>query len=364
MSAPIHAYRPRRQAPARRTRQAGLTLVELMVSVAIGLIMIAALTALIADQSTTRAEVDRSGRLIENGRYAAQTMASDIQLAGYWGEYSTALSAPGALPDPCATAVATLQTAMALHVQGYNAPATLPTGLSSCVSNHKAGTDVLVVRHADPDKTTQETAGAVDLTKLTAGQVYLQTGMSGTDLTFTLAASAGDTATDGTTFALTRRDGTRANMRKLVTHIYYISSCSVPVSGSCTSGDGGKPIPTLKRVELGESGGSTAWNTATIAEGIENMQIDYGVDSDNDGAPNGSDVDGSALAVADWANVVTMKIHLLVRAHEKSPAFEDTKSYVLGTAGTITPATGERQYKRHVFSHSVRLVNPSGRRAP
>jgi hypothetical protein len=35
----------------------------------------------------------------------------------------------------------------------------------------------------------------------------------------------------------------------------------------------------------------------------------------------------------------------------------------LGLAGTVTPAGPELNYRRHVFVQSVRLVNPSARRA-
>ena len=81
-------------------RQDGLTLIEFMVSIVIGMLMIAALATLIASQSSTRGEIDKSGKMIENGRYAAQTMASDIQMAGYFGELSTQPTAPASLPDP------------------------------------------------------------------------------------------------------------------------------------------------------------------------------------------------------------------------------------------------------------------------
>src|SRR5689334_17581664 len=98
--------------PAAGRAQRGLTLIELMVSIALGMIMVAALATLIADQSANRAEVDRAGRLIENGRYAVRAMAEDLQMAGYWGELTTTPTAPAAMPDPCSTAEADLVSAM------------------------------------------------------------------------------------------------------------------------------------------------------------------------------------------------------------------------------------------------------------
>jgi type IV pilus assembly protein PilW len=115
-------------------------------------------------------------------------------------------------------------------------------------------------------------------------------------------------------------------------------------------------------VELTVAGGAASWNTVTIAEGIENLQVDYGVDTDANGSPDGTDVSGSALTKDTWPDVMTAKVYLLARSTDKTPGFADTKTYALGTAGTVTPATADQGYKRHVFVQSVRLVNPSARR--
>ena len=64
---------------APRHSQRGLTLVEFMVSITIGLLLVAAVATLIASQSSNRAEVDRAGRLIENGRYGIRALADDLQ---------------------------------------------------------------------------------------------------------------------------------------------------------------------------------------------------------------------------------------------------------------------------------------------
>lgn len=353
-------------------RQRGLTLVEFMVAIVLGMIMVAAMATLIANQSTSRAEVDRAGKMIENGRYALQAIAQDVELAGFWGELGSAPAVPATLPNPCATAVGgtgNLQEAMGLHVQGYDAPAALPAGLS-CVKNFKPGTDILVVRHVDPVTSDLESGSpaAVNWSLLAPGQVYLQTGISGASLSSVLAVANG--SADATTFNLTTRAGGTATPRRYVVHIYYIAKCSVEVSGSCTNADGGNPIPTLKRVDLGVVGGVTQMNPpVTIAEGVENMQIDYGLDSDNDGAADGVDGTGSAFTVNDWPNVMTMKIYLLARSTEQTPGYDDLaggvqKTYVMGTAGSVSVAAADAGYRRHLFVQSVRMVNPTGRRAP
>lgn len=347
------------------SRQAGLTLIEFMVSIVIGMLMIAGLATLIASQSSTRTEIDKSGKMIENGRYAAQTLASDIQMAGYWGELGLQPAPPAALPDPCSVVTADLEAAMGMAVQAYDAPATLPANLAVCVKNHKPGTDVLVVRRADPDMSAVQTASAIDLAKIVEGQVYLQTGMDSTGVTLTDAVAVGSSSAsnNAAAFALKKKDKvSAANLRKMVVHIYYISKCSVEVAGSCTNADGGTPIPTLKRVELGVATGSPALTAATVAEGIENLQVDYGIDTDTDGAPNGTDI--AAPTLAQWPEVVTLKVFLLARSTDLTAGFSDSKTYGMGVAGPVSPAAAELVYKRHLFVQSVRLVNPSSRGTP
>jgi type IV pilus assembly protein PilW len=358
--------------------QRGLTLIEFMVSVTIGMLMVAALATLIADQSGNRAEADRSGRTIENGRYAIRAIADDVQLGGYWGELNALPTAPAALPDPCDVSLANLVASMPLHVQGYAPPGPPPTPVSSpaqaggynpagniavaptCLDNYRAGTDVLVVRHVDPDSTDVETAGVVSQAKVVADRTYLQTGLQTTGTQFTYAMNQGSNF--AAAFTLLKKDkATLATLRKVVMRIYYVASCSV-----CT-GASADTVPTLKMVEL--TAGPALSAPVSIAEGIENMQIDYGLDTDADGAPNGADSAGNVAVATDWANVasswtnvMSMRISLLVRSLEPSPGYSDTKTYDMGAVGSTVAA--KDGYRRHVFVQTVRLVNPSGRRAP
>lgn len=342
----------------RLRHQRGSTLVEWMVSITIGLILLAGLTTLIAQQSSTQAELEKSSRQIENGRYAMQLLNEDIQMAGYYGEFSNVagLAVPGALPDPCDVVVANIEAAMVFPVQGYDSPVTT-SGLLTCIDplNHMDGTDILVVRGVDPAALTI----AVAASAAASGQVYLQSGLTSSGLEFIKKMGTGTDAAGTTVFTLTKKDKvTPALLRKFLVHIYFVSPCSVPVSGgnTCSSAaDGGKPIPTLKAVELSSSG---TMSTTPLVEGIENMQIDFGIDGSGDGAPDGVYVTSPALA--DWPNVMALRVHLLARNNESSAGHQDSKTYNLGLSGT-TVATNDN-FKRRVFSQLIRVVNPSSRR--
>jgi type IV pilus assembly protein PilW len=59
------------------------------------------------------------------------------------------------------------------------------------------------------------------------------------------------------------------------------------------------------------------------------------------------------------ANVVAVKVYVLVRSLTATPGYTDGKTYSLGTT-TLGPFNDN--FKRHVFSSTVRLNNISGRR--
>jgi type IV pilus assembly protein PilW len=355
----------------RQRHQHGMTLIEWMISVTIGLILLVGLSALIAQQSSTQAELEKSSRQIENGRYAMQLLQDDIELAGYFGEYAGAagLSLPSALPNPCLVTAAALSAALPFPIQGYDSPGTsLPAAFSDCplnAANHVDGSDILVVRRVEPATVTG---------LLTIGQTYLQSGLSasGSEFLSVLATAAG-TAVDVAVFNLKKKNGsTTAALRKYLVHIYFLSPCSVPVNGSTCSAantdDGGVSVPTLKRLELSSAGMATV----PLVEGIENMQIDYGFDTTGDGAPDSYAKDAAPFAawdpatvadpkpIAHWGNVMTVRVHLLARNNERSGGYQDTKTYNLGLDGTTTASNDG--FKRRVFSQLVRVVNVSSRR--
>jgi type IV pilus assembly protein PilW len=371
--------------PTTPGRQRGLSLVELMISLTIGLILLMGITTLIVQQSSTRNELEKSSRQIENGRYASQMLRDDIEHAGYYGLYSPTPGSnpapPAAMPDPCLTTPvigsASLQEAMTLPVQGYDVALTSTAGSPiACLAteNYKPGTDILVIRRVDTTSIPSTSFGT-----LTQGEVYLQTITSDKKLDLGQNSGAFTLANN------TLHNTSVANVRAYLVHIYYISPCDVPANGSkcqvAANGSGpgadgtgpddnGRPIPTLKRLELSASGGNTVFNVVPLVEGIENMQLDYGIDSSGDGYPDNNYTTVPANTT-DWSDVMNVRINLLAQNTECTTGFTDTKTYDMGNAGTLTAAAAgatvapcsNGDYKRHVFTEVVRVVNPSSRRA-
>ena len=103
--------------PASMSRQQGLSLIELMIAMTLGLLVLAGLTTVFVTASESQRELQRSAQQIESGRYAMDTLTNDINTAGFYGRYS-AYSDPSAIPDPCITGnEAALTTSLRTPVQ-------------------------------------------------------------------------------------------------------------------------------------------------------------------------------------------------------------------------------------------------------
>src|SRR3989338_11045766 len=117
-------FRTRDYAFTSRQAQHGLSLIEMMISITIGLIILSAMATLFSNQSKVRNELDKSNRMIDNGRYALELLTDNVRLAGFYGNYMPS-GTPAATPDPCnlttITTAATNLDVLRHHVQGYNA---------------------------------------------------------------------------------------------------------------------------------------------------------------------------------------------------------------------------------------------------
>jgi len=338
-----------------RRSQCGISLLELMISLTIGLFLLAGLTTVYVNSAQSNAELNKAAQQIENGRFAMQNITEDLRHAGYYGQYY-AVAAPVAvgLPDPCDYGVsgvpyAGLKDALLLPIQGYGAwDATLGGCLPA--TNHKSGTDILVVRRLDTNVTA---AGNFEV-----GRLYAQTNANAANLNNPLiraATSSAGTLGTGNTFTLLDKNNQPAPVRRLHVRIYFVSPCSKPAVCTGSAADDG--IPTLKRLELVNGG----FSIVPIAEGIENLQFDYGVDADGDGGPEAPFIESPANPQA-WANVVTVNVSLLARNLDASAAYLDPKTYQVGEFVSWTPTGADRTFKRHAYNELVRIVNVSGRR--
>lgn len=319
-----------------RRSERGLSLVELMISITLGLLIVAALVTVFSNVSKSRSELERGSEQLENGRAAIEVLSEDLQLAGYYGEVNVK-GTPTALPDPCSTDPVEWDSAMLVHVQGFDQGA----GAPSCMpGSTMAGTDILTLRRVKAC-----VAGTAGCDAVVAGQGYLQASLCSTSVTPYVIGLSGTATFNLTTIDCT----TAAGLRRYVVNTYFLSSDN----GS------GVAVPTLKRLEFN----GAAFTETPLVEGIERIQFEYGVDTDGNGAPDL--YTASPATPADWNSVVTVKIYALARSLEPSSGYTDTKTYTLGNDAAGVPVTVgpfNDSYRRHVFNGVVRLINPAGRR--
>jgi type IV pilus assembly protein PilW len=398
----------KRPLPVLPQAERGVSLIELMTALTIGMLILLGLSSVFVNSSNSSRELKNTSEQIENGRYAIELMTQDIRHAGFYGELSTLPIPPAAAPDPCAAPTAgvvsdTVNNALGLPVQ-YVSAASIPAGCSGLLpaANLQANSDIIVVRRTDTTRlpvscTTSVTLKATPTTAnpFQAGLIYMQTTPNNAELQVgggdgtVIDSTRNATGSAYTPVTMVRRDqsvaagstaGTcgvavagqfpeaGAAIRRYRTHVYFVAPCSVPADGTsiCTgSGDDqGRPIPTLKRLEMGAAG---AFSIVSIVEGIQAIRLEYGLDN----IPTVADVNTGLIgdgvtdsftntpSVVDMGNTIAMRIYVLARNTAPTSGYSDDKTY---TMGTFTTTAANDTYKRHVYGAETRIVNQAGRR--
>lgn len=346
--------------------QFGFSLIELMVAMIISLLIMGAILTLFLDVTRTNDEMAKTNIQIENGRFAIQLLQSDLSHAGFWDGYvpqfddltltSAASDAPTSVPNPCLAyeagwAVEHKNNLLGIPIQAYDDAPTGCTGASPAIgADIKANTDFLVVRHAET--CVAGSSGCEDA----VGKVYFQA-----SLCSTLPETAYSYVLDTDDHDLRQMDcATAADRRKFVSNIYYIRNDD-----------------TLMRSRFDLDGVNKHLAAEPLIEGVEGFRVELGIDDGPvDGAPDAfvrcpladraadttppSTHPVATVCTADQlANVVAVKVYVLVRSLVATTGYTDVKTYNLGTT-TLGPFNDN--FKRHVFSSTVRLNNISGRR--
>lgn len=304
-------------------RQRGFNLVELMIAMVIGLFLVGgALTIFVQGNAAQRTSTGLS-RLQENGRFVMDMMVPDIRGAGLWGlTYHSDLvdkrfgstNAFGALTGDCRVgSYIDLDKRLEASDDANSFTACIPA------ADYLDGTDVLVVRRASVDV----------VTAYTAGRMYIRSDRTHGEIFQGAAVPSNPFAVD-------------AEDHALIVHVYYIR----PYSYSATDG-----IPMLRRKVLSAASGGATIADEEVAPGVEDLQVQFGVDADADGDVD-SYVDATSAAF-DIAEVRAVRFWLLLRAEEAERDYTDAATYEYGTT-MVTPADA---YRRLLVSSTVLLRN-------
>src|SRR5450830_1057037 len=87
--------------PMHSQRQHGLTLIELMVALVVGLLLVIAMSAIFVNSSTSRRELALSAEVIEHGRYGLDVLDRELSQTGFYGTLATPTGST--VVDMCST---------------------------------------------------------------------------------------------------------------------------------------------------------------------------------------------------------------------------------------------------------------------
>lgn len=306
-----------------------MTMIETMVAMAISSVLILGSITVYNNARSTYRTAENLARLQESLRFATDTLDQDIRLAGFWGrtnEGASLLTNPAVVVD-CGTtdvsAWAIGPTTIGIGIEGdddnYN--------LVCPGTNPRANSDTLVVRHAATDQATVPTADRVQvLSSATGGEIF----------------------SNGILPMPPPLDPNTHQVYDVVVNAYYVSNQSRYSN----------TLPSLRRRTLV----GTAMQDQEIIAGVENMQVQYGIDRNNDGQADGYvDFDHPGRTND---NVVSVRLWLLVRGDtdETGQGYEDDNVYRTpdNDGFVINPDGGNeypRNYRRFAFTKTIMLKN-------
>jgi len=324
--------------------EAGFSLVELMVGMLLGIILIAGAGTIYLSSKRSYVEVEQVAALSENARFAELLVTDSLRHVGNFGEVTAdQVEADGSLSavvDDCSGAAAAYDTANFL----FAATADGSGNALGCITDAQPGTDVLVVKHViprpfsdgprvggDPNDPLQSD-GTIDTpSALDPQKTYVMTNNIGGIL-----FDGGDTAPTITTGG----DIPGGVAWEYQFEIFYTRNAN---------------IPQLSRKVLAWNGAAMAVVTEDVVEGVEDLRLMFGFDSDNDGEVD--TYSNVASIGTNWDRVESVEMFMLIRSATQDLQYTDVKTYNLGGGVTVQPGLTAPNFRRMVTHASISLRN-------
>lgn len=340
----------------------GFSLVELMIALAIGLSLLLVISyAYVGSKQTFRLQ-DTLSRMQENARFVFETMGYDVRMAGFTGCGNTA-TATNTLNNSTDWDKNILTTPLVGYEGGVS---TFPEGVAGSVLR---GDSLTILRGDGSDYTIAShtpTAASIQLTAnhdIKQGEILIVTDcqhtavfqMTNVNNNNTIAVvdhgSGGSTSPGNCTKGLGHpllctTNGTEYTFSP-GSKILRMSAANYHIRNNAN----GEPALYRTRLAANTSGNSVRLNEE-LAEGIEDMQITYGVDTINT-PPKAADQYVTANAVADWSKVLSVRISLLLASVGTDAYTTEPQQYLYN--GTTTTPTDRRL--RKVFDTTIAVRN-------
>ena len=332
----------------------GFSLIELMVSIVLGLIIIAGAASIYLASKRSMTEVEQVAAVSENGRFALQLLNSAVRHVSFFGGARPPDirddASLGAVTGDCTGDAAAYDTDNAFFAVRATGTPGASVSVLGCITDALANTDVLVIKgvapsplyDADPDDPNAPRDGNISFpTGAWSSQESYVVSNSESGILVDGADTPRPSVAVGTEFAL----GVAWPYRL---QIYYIRNI---VGG----------IPTLARKVLAwdTASGTMSIQTQDLVQGVENIRYLFSYDSDGDGEVDTTssltDMPGATDLL--WSQVISLQVYLLVRSDAADPDYLDEKTYNLGDI-SYTPTGDARSVRRILLNSDIAMRNP------
>lgn len=310
----------------------GMTMIELLVALSIGSFLIIGAVQ-VYNQSRQAFVINESiARVQETAQFAMDTLEADLRMASNWGQHSrgTAIEGrsidgnanPNGLPAPAACG-ADWALDLARPIEGDNNGYALPC---AATGGAVANSDTVTTRRA-----------TVDPTPLQNGRLQVQS-----------TRVQGQLFADGA--VPSAFDPGRSETHDLLVNTYYVSDNSPLIPG----------VPTLRRKTLMGGAGGPTISDQEVAPGVENLQIQFGVDVDADNTvdryvnPADPIITPGDPNFIPTARVLTARLWLVVRGVSPEPGLVDQRNY---SPGDVNLGVPNDNFRRMMVSKTILLRN-------
>ncbi|MFT5220519.1 MAG: type IV pilus assembly protein PilW [Gammaproteobacteria bacterium] len=342
----------------KHSHQLGISLVEILVSLVISLFLVGGIFQVYLGNKTSYNFTSAISRIQENGRYAMDTMSQDLRMAGFFG---CALFDP---TDP-SNIVNNLNPAGA----GYDPDLhdfLLEGAISGTENDGLNGSDSVTLRGSKPNQVNvlppYNVSSSANLhvtpnNHVVQGDIVMVSNCRGADI-FQITNISNNLA--AATNPAVHNTGNTTSPGN-----YNPDSCKGGAGAHCLSQTYGAESSLFElqsvtySIAAGASGEPALWRSengvnAELVEGIEQLQILYGIDTDDDDFPN-QYVTITSAAVPDMLEVISLRIMLLARSDEDFISDENQKYTFNGADLTA----GDRRL-RQIFTTTIALRNRIG----
>lgn len=311
-------------------------------AITVSLLLLSGVVQLFANSKRSYQLQNDFGVLQENGRYATGVMTEGIRMVDHWGGVESGVITIGGGVAVTATGNCsqTWATDVNTAIQGYEGASTIGgTGFSNnCLTagDYVPDSDILVLRYAD-SKVMIATANLASTSNPNnADTVFIRT----------LIGQGAEMMMGDDTPTIV--DQTGLYNYPYAVEIYFLRPCSTKIGSVCQD-----TIPTLIRLKLNPGAGSSQFVQEVLAEYIEQMQFQYGSDTDANGSKDRYD---NAGGVPNWGQVVSIRIALIAGGATRNNGYTDTGSYTL-LDFTYTPAIADQKRSRQTYTRFIQIRN-------